>query len=115
MKPEKYAAFYSQLNENGIKLVTSPSEYKHFHIFPNVYPEIVSDTAKMIVFSDGNNLNVEELKKKFNRFMIKDYVKSVKGTSFPKYLMRAFLNGNLMSKWKSFIITEAICIQAAFV
>ena len=85
MKPEKYSAFYEQLNAKGVSLVTSPDEYEHFHIFPNVYQDIVSDTARTLIIPDGNNLDVEELKKNFDRFMIKDYVKSVKGTSFPKF------------------------------
>lgn len=108
MKPEKYSDFYSQLNDKGIKLITSPSEYEHFHIFPNVYPKIVSDTAKMIVFPDGNNLDVEELKKTFKRFMIKDYVKSVKGTSFPKYFdeqMEKFYN------YRGDLYTGGICVK----
>ena len=34
MKPEIYAEFYGQLSEKGITLITDPSEYEHFHIFP---------------------------------------------------------------------------------
>lgn len=85
MKPAQYADFYGQLQQKGITLVTTPDEYEHFHIFPNIYPEIESDTAKIQVFPDGSALDVEKLKRKFPRFMVKDYVKSVKGTSFPKY------------------------------
>jgi hypothetical protein len=117
MKPEKYTNFYNHLNDKGIKLVTSPSEYEHFHIFPNVYPEIVSDTAQMIVFPDGNNLNVEELKKKFNRFMVKDYVKSVKGTSFPKYFDESITQQEFDEQMEKFynyrgnLYTGGICIK----
>ncbi|MBP5434020.1 ATP-grasp domain-containing protein [Ruminococcus sp.] len=117
MKPEKYVNFYNQLKDRGITLVTSPREYEHFHIFPNVYPEIVSDTAQMIVFPDGNNLNVEELKKKFNRFMVKDYVKSVKGTSFPKYFDESITQQEFDEQMEKFynyrgnLYTGGICIK----
>ena len=117
MKPEKYSDFYSQLNDKGIKLITSPSEYEHFHIFPNVYPEIVSDTAQMIVFPDGNNLDVEELKKTFKRFMIKDYVKSVKGTSFPKYFDESVTQQAFDEQMEKFynyrgdLYTGGICVK----
>ncbi len=117
MKPEKYSDFYSQLNDKGIKLITSPSEYEHFHIFPNVYPEIVSDTAKMIVFPDGNNLDVEELKKTFKRFMIKDYVKSVKGTSFPKHFDESVTQQAFDEQMEKFynyrgdLYTGGICVK----
>ncbi len=101
----------------GIKLIASPSEYEHFHIFPNVYPEIVSDTAKMIVFPDGNNLDVEELKKTFKRFMIKDYVKSVKGTSFPKYFDESVTQQAFDEQMEKFynyrgdLYTGGICVK----
>lgn len=39
----------------------------------------------MIVYSDGENVSLEEVKNHFDKFMVKDFVKSVKGTSFPKY------------------------------
>lgn len=37
MKPKKYEAFYNELLENNIELVTSPKEYELMHMFPNVY------------------------------------------------------------------------------
>ena len=55
------------------------------HIFPNVYHLVEADTAKMRVFPLHDHIDVEELKKDFTRFMVKDHVKSVKGTEFPKY------------------------------
>ena len=85
MKAEQYKDFYNALREKSVKLVTTPKEYEHFHYFPNVYKDIEKDTPGMITapFSEGYNLDV--IKERFVRFMVKDYVKSVKGTDFPGY------------------------------
>lgn len=117
MKPKIYSEFYGQLSEKGITLITAPSEYEHFHIFPNVYPEIIADTARMEVFPDGKNLNVDELKKTFDRFMVKDYVKSVKGTSFPKYFDSSITQEEFDEQMEKFfnyrgdLYTGGICIK----
>ncbi len=85
MKSEQYERFYKLLQEKNIKQVTDPAQYKLMHIFPNVYDYVKSDTAKMEVFPLHSQIDVELLKKSFGRFMVKDYVKSVKGTEFPRF------------------------------
>ncbi|MBP3263446.1 hypothetical protein [Pseudobutyrivibrio sp.] len=85
MKPDKYERFYELLLENNIRLVTKPDEYNQMHISPNVYESVKNDTAKMELYPLHSQIDVESLKKFFNRFMAKDYVKSVKGTEFPKF------------------------------
>lgn len=84
MKPEQYAVFYEALQARNIELITSPSSYELFHIFSNVYPALQEDTAQMLIYPDGTPINLEEVKQHFFRFMVKDFVKSVKGTEFPK-------------------------------
>lgn len=85
MKPEQYGAFYGLLLERNIKLVTDPEAYRLMHIFPNVYELLKEDTAKMKIYPLHTQIAVEELKADFKRFMVKDFVKSVKGTEFPRY------------------------------
>ena len=85
MKPELYEKFYEELIENNIELVTCPKDYKQMHIFPNAYELFGSDTPTMKIYPLYKQIDVTELKEEFNRFMIKDFVKSVKGTDFPKY------------------------------
>ena len=85
MKPELYRKFYDKLREKNIRLLTTPSAYEKFHIFPNIYPELENDTAKMLVFPNSENIDLEKIKSVFPKFMVKDFVKSVKGTDFPKY------------------------------
>lgn len=85
MKPEEYEAFYNELRWNNIILITSPEEYNRFHVFPNIHKEFGADTPKMLTYPEGTNYSLEEIKKNLGRFMVKDYVKSVKGTEFPTF------------------------------
>lgn len=116
MKPEMYEAFYQKLKKNNIRLITSPKEYELFHIFPNIYPQLENDTAKMIVFNDGN-VSLDEVRKHFSRFMVKDFVKSVKGTSFPVYFENTISSKEFEEHMQTFykyrggLRTGGICIK----
>ena len=48
----------------------------------------VPDKMHMAVYR-GWMMKPEQLKKSFNRFMVKDFVKSVKGTEFPRFLYQS--------------------------
>lgn len=85
MNPEEYALFYQFLLEYNIELVTTPEEYERMHFFPNVYKRLEPDTAKMEIYPLNHRIDVNDLKTRFGRFMIKDFVKSVKGTIFPSF------------------------------
>lgn len=117
MKPEQYKSFYYELKSNNIDLLTSPDQYELFHIFPNIYPSLEQDTAKMIVYPEGENVSLEEIKKHFDRFMVKDFVKSVKGTSFPKYFDKNVLQEefekqmDMFYKYRGGLYTGGICIK----
>lgn len=96
LKPEEYLRLFEELSDKGIRLLTTPREYDNLHLFPNVYPFIKKDTAGMIYFADGK-VDVDAVKKKFRRFMVKDSVKSVKGTEFPVFLVRTSHRRSLMT------------------
>ena len=85
MDPQQYENFYHLLLKHNIELVTTPSSYNLMHLFPNVYNYLAEDTARLKIYPLHSPIDVEELKKEFHRFMVKDFVKSVKGTQFPKY------------------------------
>ena len=85
MEPRQYENFYHSLLKYNIELVTTPSSYCRMHLFPNIYNSLKEDTARLKIYPLHDPINVEELKKEFPRFMVKDFVKSVKGTKFPKY------------------------------
>ena len=81
---EEYQNLYVELEIRGIHLLTNPEAYANMHLFPNVYPVIKEDTAEMMCFPDGK-VDVEMVKQHFNRFMVKDSVKSTKSTEFPAF------------------------------
>lgn len=117
MKPELYGKFYGQLKEKNIHLLTKPNEYEKFHIFPNIYPELENDTAKMLAYPNGKNIDLEKIKSTFPKFMVKDFVKSVKGTAFPKYfdssVTQKEFDGQmeLFCKFRGNLYTGGICIK----
>ena len=117
MKPEQYKNFYERLLSKNIQLVTLPEEYSRFHIFPNIYPTLEEDTAQMIIYPDAADINLEEIKRKFSRFMVKDFVKSVKGTDFPKYFDNSITEDEfqrhmeIFFKYRGGLYTGGICIK----
>lgn len=117
MKPEKYRLLYEELLKQNIRLATSPDEYEQMHIFPNVYSVFGEDTAKMMVFPLHTQIPVEQVKKVFKRFMIKDYVKSVKGTQFPRFFDSSITQEKFDEWMKVFyelrgnLLTGGICVK----
>lgn len=117
MKPEQYQHFYDELLAANIKLITSPEEYRLFYVFPNIYPLVEEDTAKMFIYPKGTDIPMDEIKKNFSKFMVKDYVKSVKGTEFPKYFDQTITQEDFQ-KWmevfyqyRGNLFTGGICIK----
>ena len=117
MKPDKYEWFYHELQKYNIKLITDPKAYELMHIFPNVYPYVAEDTAKMKIYPLHTEISVDELKSEFHRFMVKDFVKSVKGTEFPRYfdhsISQAEFNKwmNVFYKYRGNVLTGGICVK----
>lgn len=117
MKPDQYEQFYNALLDNNIELVTSPDDYAAMHVFPNVYEAVKDDTAKMMVFPLHEDLPCDVLRREFSRFMVKDYVKSVKGTDFPKYFDSSVNQDELnhwmetFYKYRGNLLTGGICVK----
>lgn len=117
MKPEQYERFYHMLLEKKIRLVTAPEHYRLMHIFPNVYPYIKEDTAKIELYPLHHPIDVSHLKQAFRRFMVKDYVKSVKGTDFPVFFDES-VSQEAFDRWmevfyqyRGELLTGGICIK----
>ena len=85
LNPEQYQTLCSFLSGTGITLINSPTEYDACHLFPNALPRIEPYTPKCLVFADGAAIDWELANKTFTRFMVKDYVKSVKETGFSAF------------------------------
>ncbi len=117
MKPEQYRRFYNLLLERNIRLVTGPEQYRLMHIFPNVYEYVKEDTAKMELYPLHTQIDVEKLKRSFDRFMVKDHVKSVKGTEFPRYFDQNITQEEfdrwmeVFYKYRGGLLTGGICIK----
>lgn len=117
MPPDQYDAFYQKLLEQKIQLITSPKEYRQFHVFPNIYPFIAEDTARVMIFPKDTPVDLEAVKKSFKRFMVKDYVKSVKGTEFPVYFENTVTQEefdqwmDVFYKYRGGLFTGGICIK----
>lgn len=85
MKPGQYAAFFEALGERRLRPMTRPDAYEEFHMFPLAYARhgVLQVYAPRIVAFPGKSVDAEVVSRTFSEFMVKDYVKSVKGTSFP--------------------------------
>ncbi|MCM1508826.1 MAG: ATP-grasp domain-containing protein [Ruminococcus flavefaciens] len=117
MKPKQYKIFYEELCNKNIHLITEPKEYLLMHVFPNVYEFFGDDTAKMKIYPLYEQINVEEVKKLFNRFMIKDFVKSVKGKEFPKFFDNSVTQEEfdkymeIFYKYRGSLLLGGICVK----
>jgi hypothetical protein len=74
-----------------------------YHLFPNVYRAIKDYTPKTVWYQNPDEIKWDFIHKEFSRFMIKDYVKSVKGSSFPKYFTASDNNDNMDDTVSDFI------------
>lgn len=117
MKPELYCEFEKQLKGLGYYLIVDSSSYKRLHEFVNVYPIIRNDTAPIMKFPLHTRIDVEFIKSTFGRFMVKDYVKSVKGSDFPIYFDSTITQSEFdawMEKFYQYrgdLLTGGICIK----
>lgn len=85
MKPEQYETFFAVLREKGLLPMTSPGAYEEFHMFPLAYMrnDVLKVHAPRLVAFPGHRADAGVINRTFKEFMVKDYVKSVKGTRFP--------------------------------
>ena len=117
MKPEQYGRFYEELRKRKVYLMTNPKEYGMLHMLPNVYDKLREDTARIMTFPLHTKIDVELLKKSFKRFMVKDYVKSVKGTEFPAYFDENITKEEferwmeVFYKYRGNLLTGGICVK----
>lgn len=117
MLPEKYADFYARLLRKNIRLVTTPEQYSLMHLFPNIRPAFGDDTPEIMVFPAGTEVDLLQIRRRFDRFMVKDYVKSVKGTEFPAFFS-SDVDDETFYKWldifydyRGELFTGGICIK----
>ncbi len=80
-KKEQYINFYTKLNKN---IINNPKQYIHCHHFPNVYNNIKDYSIPVLKYFKKSEINKEYINSIISEidfgFIIKDYVKSEKGT-----------------------------------
>lgn len=89
MKPEQYQRFHDDLISLGFEPLVSPLCYERMHCFPNAGEMFDGQTPRFMVFpeKDGQvTIEADVVNGTFGRFMVKDYVKSVKNTDFPTFI-----------------------------
>jgi hypothetical protein len=117
LQAEKYDQLYKELKNYNLLLETTPECYKKMHIFPEIYESIKENTARMLIYPEGSVIRVDEIKRNFDIFMVKDYVKSVKDTDFPKYFESSITQSEFDEDIKKFRnlrgynFTGGICIK----
>jgi hypothetical protein len=90
VKPEQYRVLYNGLANLGLSAITAPGQYEALHLFPETYDRLATDIegrglAPMprLLAYEGASADAAEVNGRFSAFMMKDWVKSVKGTGFP--------------------------------
>lgn len=95
LRAELYQKLYSVLHKLGLKLVNLKDGYRAAHEFPYSYKYLKNFTPAVEIYEDGADIDWRGIKKKYDRFMFKDYVKSVKGLGFPEYFDNTYSNQEL--------------------
>lgn len=108
MTVEQYTRFYNELLTFNIKLVNTPEEYENTHHFINSYSRfynfMTKKTPKAIWFDKGTQIDWYKVRNTFDsKFIVKDYVKSVKGFDFPEYLETSMSDDELNQYIEKFI------------
>lgn len=89
IKPEQYRRFHDDLVSMGFEPLVSPLCYERMHCFPNAGAMFDNRTPRFMVFPEKNgqvSIEADTINGAFGRFMVKDYVKSVKNTDFPAFI-----------------------------
>jgi hypothetical protein len=85
LTPNQYKSLYDELQKMNIRLINSSEEYNTCHLYPCIYSFIQQDTSTALWFEKENAVDWNLINSTFEKFMVKDYVKSAKETKFPIY------------------------------
>ena len=83
MTPENYTTLYHALENHGVKLINTPTQYQYCHYLPESYPLIKALTPKTVWIKNGEDFSINAIMKVLEPFgnhpiILKDYVKSQK-------------------------------------
>lgn len=119
MKPGEYGSFHRALVGLGLRPITSPEAYAEYHMFPLAYErhEALRSFSPGLLAFPGTGVDASAVNERFERFMVKDYVKSVKGMSFPMSVRTPISQGDLDALLAEFVrlrgglFTEGIVLK----
>lgn len=103
LKFEDYERLYNSLLTLNLQLINNPIEYRNCHEFPYSYNNLKNYTPKCIYYKKDEKIDWNFIKENFSKFLIKDFVKSVKGFDFPIYFDNSYSNKQLDEFVKKFI------------
>lgn len=103
LKFKDYERLYNSLLTLNMQLINNPIEYRNCHEFPYSYNNLKDYTPKCIYYKKDEKIDWGFVKKNFSKFLIKDFVKSVKGFDFPIYFDDNYSNEQLDEFVKKFI------------
>lgn len=85
LRAEHYQKLYTVLHKLGLKLINLKDEYRGAHELPHSYKYLKKYMPGIEIYEDGKEIDWKGITSKYDKFMFKDYVKSVKGLGFPEY------------------------------
>ncbi len=85
MLPCAYREFNVQLKYLGYHLIIEPNEYENMYAFQKMYSTLREDCVPIIRFPMDTLIDVEFIKNKLGKFMIKDNTICVKECGFPAF------------------------------
>lgn len=78
---------------------------------------MAEDTPQVLTFPLGTKIDIEKIRSQMSAFMIKDYVKSAKGTELPSRISSAISQQQLdeyleiFYRYRGDLLTGGICIK----
>jgi len=88
LKPEQYELLHGLLLDREISLINTPDEYNSCHLYPAAWKSGIRPfSPDCMYFKDVPKINWDIVNNRLKKFMIKDFVKSVKETNFPEYFI----------------------------
>jgi len=112
LSPIDYERLVKIVEDTGSSVLTSKSEYLATHYLPSWYPLVADLTPETKFYSVGDDLEDELHKLGWNRFFIKDYVKSLK-TSVGSLIQSPSEITTVVSEMQKFrgTIEGGICVR----
>ncbi len=99
VKPEQYDELDKALQARHCRLIQDKDVYCRYHTLPGYYHWIKDNTPQALWFKNGDSIDWDLVRNTMSKCIVKDYVKSEKNTSFPKFLDLQMLSDNELNEY----------------